>query len=116
MSLQNLPTADPNDKRAPEDVNFNFELSPEDAAWVGAVIKRAIAEASTYGVNIDPSLAFMDLTVVHNHCGGLKLMQLAMSANADFQHDFVGIAVNLDRRAGKLLNGFKPIFMKEQRS
>jgi hypothetical protein len=110
MSLKNLPVADPNDNRRHEDRPLNFETSPEDAQLIHKIIQRAWEDSHKHGVRIDPVLAAMDISVVHNHCGGLKLLQWLMSDNSDFIHDFVGIAIHIDRRAGVLRDDWVPIF------
>jgi hypothetical protein len=51
----------------------------------------------------------MDLEVVHS-IHGLDLERLLKSDNFSFVHDVCGIANNLDRETGDLLNCFLPRF------
>lgn len=101
--------SDGRDKRAHEDRAFNWVIDDETRHWRDKCIARALEEGAAKGIRVDHRLLQADFVVVHNHCGGLNFITLAMAPTPDFVNDVVGITVNLDRRAGVLLNGWKPI-------
>lgn len=105
-----LIQANPEDKRAAEDRVFNWEISPQEKELIASIIQRAQQDLAFIGFRFDATLAAADIITVHNMCGGLKLLQWLMAERTEFLYDFVGIARHLDRRAGVLLEEFKPIF------
>jgi hypothetical protein len=109
-ALINAIAAKPGDKRSHEDRDFDFSLPPNESILVTQLIGRATSDAGQMGIQFDQRLAFADLVLVHKYCGGLHLLRMLMSERSDFANDFVGIAINLDRRTGRLMNGFVPRF------
>lgn len=89
---------------------ITFECSKQDMYLIGKITRRGYEMAKAQGVEIDFMICQMDIAVCHCNGTALKLLQLLMSDNADFAHDFCGIGNNIDRKTGKLLNFFTPRF------
>ena len=91
---------------------LNWNLSPEDGSLIAKIRDRAIAYAAQVpqdDFGFDPKQFVMDIACVHLNGCSLKLYALAFWANADdFLHDTLGIGIHIDRRTGKLRNGFTP--------
>ena len=89
---------------------LTFECTSEDFYLIGKITQRCYEMAKAHGVEIDYMICQMDITACHCNGTPLKLLQLLMSDNGDFAHDFCGIGNNIDRSTGKLLNFFVPRF------
>jgi hypothetical protein len=83
-----------------------MDASTDETALILRIAKRA-HEHMPYRSVI--SLA-MDITAVNCNGTRLKLAALAQADACNLVHDVGGIAANLDRETGQLLNGFRPRF------
>jgi hypothetical protein len=93
--------------------NINFSCSIEDKRLIGQILAKGIAMAKEYNVEIDHVLVSMDITACHCNGCPLKLYQFLLSSPMDFAHDFCRIGLNIDRKTGKLMNGWRPLFAVE---
>jgi hypothetical protein len=94
-------------------INWNFTLKEKMLAL--AIVARAsdmLAEGRGIAMADDMrQQCEMDILCVHLNGCLLDLERFARTSNeADFVHDFVGIGLNINRRDGRLCNGFKPVF------
>ena len=101
------------DQTVTQDANLpalNFDMTREDSALIGQIVKRGIEMSVEFGTAFDHQTAAMDIAAAHCNGTPLKLLQLLMSSPDDFSHDFCGIGLHIDRRTAKFRNGFKPRF------
>lgn len=89
---------------------INFNCSPQDGALIGQIVKRGIDMGVEYGVKLDHLTMAMDITTCHCNGTPLKLLQFLMSDPSDFSHDLLGITRFIDRKTGKMREGFSPRF------
>lgn len=84
----------------PNEMKLLFEIGARAVAMYKAVAQRDVSAQDV----------IMDIATVHCNGKPLKLLQLLMSDNADFQHDIAGMRIHLDRRTGQLRHGWVPLF------
>lgn len=97
--------------QAIETETLNYACSPEDMQLIAKIGQRAVDEAkSRVGVTLQLLVVMQDIATAHCNGCPLKLLQLYMSDVGDFASDVTGIAVNLNRKNGQLMNGYRPIF------
>ncbi len=90
---------------------FTFDnLSPQDKALILQIAQRGVEMARQLNVEVDITLAAMDIAVVHTTTCPLHLWRFLASDADDFSHDFTGIGRYIDRKTGFLFGGFKPRF------
>lgn len=91
---------------------LNWQCSPQDMQLIDEICVRGLALWKSQGIHLDGQLARMDIAACHCNGCPLELLRFLMSDAPDFVHDFSGISLHLDKKSGKLLNDFKPIFRK----
>jgi hypothetical protein len=114
-TLERIATMSDNQSAPHEDTSkptFTWECSDADRAFAFKIADRAVEMGKSVGVEIDRTLAAMDVLTVHTTTCPLNLWQLLASDADDFAHDFTGIGRFIDRRTGHLGGGFKPRFAK----
>lgn len=87
---------------------ISFKIgSKSEALLIHQIAKRArdLAGAGNEYPFLD---ADMDVTAVHVSGCPLKLEELLAADDVNFAHDVFGIRRHLDRRTGKLRDGFSP--------
>jgi hypothetical protein len=101
-------------EQAPADLSYaaplNFDMTTSDAQLIAKIVARGVDMAREAGTMFDQTTAAMDLCAAHCNGTPLKLLQLLMSCQDDFSHDFCGIGLHLDRRTGQFKHGFYPRF------
>ena len=91
--------------------SVSFEVSKEDAALIGQIVKRGHALADKFDAKHFDSLSFsMDVTACHANGCPLKLMQFLEADDFNFAHDLFGINKHLNRTTGALEGFFLPRF------
>lgn len=91
---------------------LNWQCSPQDMQLIDDICVRGLAMWAVQGIILDGHLARMDIAACHCNGCPLELMRFLMADSTDFVHDFSGIGRHVDKKSGKLLNDFKPIFRK----
>ena len=89
---------------------INFMRSSAEAALIRKIVRRTVLEGAYYQ---DRLTMEMDITSVHLNGCSLDLQQFLNCSSNDFAHDIFGIANNIDRETGHLLNNFIPLCAKE---
>ena len=103
--LANNTTPQP---EVPGGVNHEWkDLDPRDLALIHQCVQR-VCDLAPPNSGIDKTILAMDIALVHTHGCPLNLLQLLMSSNDDITHDVLGIGLHVDRKTGKLFNGFAP--------
>jgi len=90
--------------------NIKFDCSPQDLRVIEQIAVRFYEMARQFGSVVDVHTLQMDIATCH--CNGMPLLlwQLLAAPSSDFASDVSGIARNINRRDGKLMNGFNPRF------
>jgi len=89
----------------------NMSVSVADAGYIKDIAQRVVdwGDANMRGHRMKMLDVIMDLTAVHANGCPLYLATLAQGARiSDVMHDVVGISRHLDRKTGKLQDGFLP--------
>lgn len=102
--------ADDGKARPKDEAPLNAFCSQGDIDCIKACAARACEVMLGYGYVLNPVLVAADLMCVHCNGQPMHLTRLLLSDAADFEHDIGGIWRHLDRKSGKLLHGWKPIF------
>ena len=76
---------------------------------IGRITDRAVRNNYTKKSNVEVE---MDLTQCHANGCPLDFNKLLAASDFDFNHDIAGIEVKLDRKTGKLKDGFAPLARK----
>lgn len=99
----------PHEQRDRADLALLLEtVSDTDMDTIRRIVQRAVDLANSHGVKVDSFTLAMDLTMCHCNHYPLHLTQLLMTSDDNLSHDVFGIARFMDRRAGKLTQGFSP--------
>lgn len=102
-------TFDTNERETPAMPEVKLCAPAEDRDLIDQIVNRAADLQMLEPLYDDGRVsAAMDITAVHLNGNPLRLADLLAAEPFDFAHDLVGIFVNLDRRTGKLMNGFLP--------
>lgn len=107
LQLSPLAAAIPKYSDAKKIVALSFDVSPHEAAIIGQIVQRAIYNAHCAAVKLDHVQIAMDVTACHCNGTPIKLLQLLMADNSDFDRDIIGIGRNINRENGQLMNSFK---------
>jgi hypothetical protein len=94
---------------------LNFTCPVEDQRLITQIVQRYVQisrelRGPDFLNQHDVMILTMDITACHCNACTLKLWQLLASDNSDFLHDILNIVRNIDRKTGKMLNGFRPRF------
>jgi hypothetical protein len=97
---------------------FTYEtLGKGDMVLITNIVARGVEILRARGMPadhpLDVDLMAQDIATVHCHIVPLHLLRWHMSDQSDFMSDFAGLSLHLDRSAGVLLRGWRPIFAKE---
>ena len=95
---------------------ITYVMAPEDREVAKRIASRACEEAKArQGVELDWWLVYMDLLTWPCNIERLNLLGLLMSGPMDFQHDVVGMGVNIDRANARNSNSFfRPQFVERK--
>lgn len=85
---------------------INWTATNEEVKAISKIAARAQALNHEYGF----TCAMMDIEACHCNGNKLNLTGLLEADDFNFAHDVFGIANNIDRDTGKLLNCFLPRF------
>lgn len=85
---------------------MNINTTAQDNAKIMSIIARA----DGLGISKNFLTTYGDLVACHLNGCPLDLDAMLTGGSADFAHDIHGIAGNIDRNTGKLLNCFLPRF------
>jgi len=97
------------DSRSSKFTDLYLTITPAESDLISRIVERAVDLARQYGVlGMDRLSLTMDLATCHVNHYPLELLQLLMTSDDNLSHDVYGISYHMDRRAGKLVNGFKP--------
>lgn len=91
--------------------NVQFNVSDADVILVGIAVTRFMDFLKTRGIQpteIHAKNLHMDLGAAHSNGCPLDFSALLAMELTPFVEDCIGISKNLDRRHGKLLNGYRP--------
>lgn len=91
---------------------LNWQCSPQDMQLIEEIVARGLALWASQNIHLDKQLALMDIAACHCNGCPLELLRFLMSDAPDFVHDFAGIGQHIDKKSGKLLHDFRPIFRK----
>ena len=87
---------------------INFSVTNEEMSLIIELSKRAAILASKAGGHYPLMDCQMDLAATHLNGNPLDLEKLMDFDDANFNHDIVGIKVNINRNTGELENCFSP--------
>lgn len=85
-----------------------FTATREESRIITKIAQRAIAIATTEGIDYDYQSAHMDIEACHSNGMPLDLTKLLNAPDGDFGHDVFGIRRFMDRDTGRLLDCFVP--------
>ena len=99
--------------------NISFQISPEDAHYIGEIIKRVQRFYKAHMPRsaqrpIDAVSIYMDLAACHANACPLDFKRMANADDFNLLHDVCGIGVHLDRETGTLTDCFLPRFARMQ--
>jgi hypothetical protein len=91
---------------------LNVQLDPQTIAWISLILERY--EKLCAPIPIDRHKIAMDLTFTHSNGCPLDFQRFATHQNdIEFALTITQIQSYIDRRIGKLRNGFVPMFAKK---
>jgi len=94
-------------------MSVSFDVSAKDDSLIVALVDFAIEEFSEMITDTHDKIDFiMDVTACHANGCPLNLQGLIETDVINRHHDLAGIARNIDKATGKLLNNFLPRFAK----
>lgn len=87
---------------------MKIHITTDEVPLVRKIARRGARMAAHYGYHAEAD--FLHLAIAACHCNGcpLDLAGLLASDEVDFSHDVFGITTHLDRKTGKLTQGFLP--------
>ena len=89
-------------------MTINWNITKEEIDIIEKIVDRFLRKFPDF----DKLDLMMDITATHcNECL-LKLDELLVADDFNFNHDIVGIMKNINRETGKLENCFVPRFSK----
>jgi len=93
---------------------MKFTATREELTKISEIADRAIAIADKFGLPTNKMNLVMDLEVAHSNDTPLDLQALAAADDTNLAHDVFGIRSHLNRRTGKLEDGFAPRYSAPQ--
>jgi hypothetical protein len=95
---------------------INWKVTNDDAVLVHKIVRRAARMLERRPDSDEVSLPGLEMDVTAAHVNGcpLRLAELLAAEDLDFAHDVFGIRRHIDRKTGKLGDGFVPRFAKHQ--
>lgn len=91
-----------------ETSEVEFNATPRERKIITLLAIRAIRMAHAEGIEYEFLDAIMDIEACHSNGCPLDLDKLALSDDANFGHDILGIRRHMNRTNGKLMNHFLP--------
>ena len=87
---------------------INWDCGKKDMVVITKIVERAM----TMQGGVDKTSLMMDITACHVNGCPLRLAELLKADDFNFAHDVFGIQRKIDRRTGKINDGFSPRFSK----
>ena len=89
---------------------ISFKVRRDEMELISQIARRAVNIAIGYRIKHSAQDFQMDITAIHANGHPLRLRELLEADEFNFIHDVFGIRTHLNRKTGKLCNGFRPRF------